>query len=71
MIWPWFERLMYLSFSKKFNFDSEKYPKLNAYIEKMKQQPAVKETIISNEIYDKFFEAYLSGQEPDYDVGNR
>ena len=40
-----------------------------AYIQRMYEQPEVKEVVIETEIYEKFFKSYLAGEEPDYDVG--
>nr|AYN44538.1 glutathione S-transferase O1 [Brachionus koreanus] len=68
MVWPWIERLEFLKQKKNLDLNETRFPKLLAYIERMKQVPAVKETILSVEVYDKFFKSY-SGDEPDYDCG--
>ncbi len=66
MIWPWFERFPVLKDFGNFEFDCKKFPKLAAWIERMKQLPAVQEVIIKPETYLKFFQGYLAGS-VDYD----
>nr|UOU03284.1 glutathione S-transferase omega 1 [Brachionus rubens] len=68
MVWPWIERLEYLQKAKNLDLNSTRFPKLTAYIERMKTQPAVKETILPVETLEKFFKSYGS-DEPDYDCG--
>ena len=45
-----------------------RFPKLIAYIQRMKELPAVKETINKTEAYAKFYERFYSGNlDVDYD----
>lgn len=54
---------------KNFELNQEEFTKLTAYIKRMYEEPAVKEVAISTEVYEKFFKSYLTGEEPDYDIG--
>lgn len=67
MIWPWLERLPVLSRMKDVRVSESEYPKLIAYMERMKQLPAVKETYIDPENHFKFYKSYLVG-EANYDM---
>jgi hypothetical protein len=67
MVWPWLERLDVIQKLKNFTIDKAKHAKLLAYIERMKQLPAVKECLISTEDHAAFYNGYLTG-EPDYDL---
>jgi hypothetical protein len=49
------------------NLDESRFPKLLNYINRMKDVPAVKATIITPEKYQRFFESYLSGPVYDFD----
>jgi hypothetical protein len=73
MVWPWIERFEFLQEKRglKYNENDERLVSLlNGYIERMKQLPAVKETLISTEKHAAFFEKYMSGSdEVDYDIG--
>ena len=69
MIWPWLERLEFLQSINKLVLDTNRYPKLIAYIERMKETEAVKQTRLPVELFKKFFDGYLAGKEPDYDCG--
>ena len=68
MIWPWIEKFDFL-ITKNFEFDAVKYPNLYAYSVRMSELPGVKKLKIPNEIIQKFFDSYLKGEEPDYDLG--
>ena len=69
MVWPWLERLEVLKIKRNLKLDEARFPKLNAYIKRMLEQPAVKEVFIPAEIHAKFYDGYLAGQVPDYDLG--
>jgi len=69
MVWPWIERIDVFEDKKNFKVDSTKFPRLRAYIEAMKQLPAVKETIISREKHLYFINEFLARREPDYELG--
>ncbi|XP_047517316.1 pyrimidodiazepine synthase-like [Pieris napi] len=71
MIWPWFERVpVAIEFDSRIAIDDKKYPSLVQYIRNMQKDPVVKEYIISNDIYKKFFESYKTGA-PDYELLNK
>nr|QUF59392.1 glutathione S-transferase GSTO1-1 [Brachionus angularis] len=69
MIWPWIERLEYLTKYRNLDLDRTRFAKLHDYIERMHQLPAVKTTHIPAEKFQQFFSFYLAGQDPDYDIG--
>ena len=57
-----FERFPVFKDFCTFELDSNRFPKLAAWIERMKKLPAVQEVIIQPEEYSKFFKGYLSGE---------
>ncbi|CAK1545011.1 unnamed protein product [Leptosia nina] len=70
MIWPWFERLAVTAeLDPRVAVSERKYPLLVRYIKDMEKDPIVKEYIIPNDMYKKFFEGYMRG-EPDYELFN-
>jgi hypothetical protein len=68
MIWPWFERHVYLKSILEYELDTEKFPKLVSWIDRMKKLPAVKETSTVSEHLIEFHKSYTAGR-PDYDIG--
>ncbi|XP_069970735.1 pyrimidodiazepine synthase isoform X1 [Penaeus vannamei] len=69
MIWPWVERLpmaeMMAGGLKV--FQQETFPKLFAWVEKMKEDKAVSAVFISAESHFKFLKSHVDGA-PDYDM---
>ena len=63
------KRFGVLKSKKNFELSSEEFPNLIKYIERMYEQPAVKKVAISTPMYEKFFDGFLAGEEPDYDAG--
>ena len=63
---PWLERVEYLKEFRGLKFDAERFPKLYAYIARMKELKAVKDTYTTPDKYDRFFQGYLAGK-PQYD----
>jgi glutathione S-transferase len=68
MTYPWFERHVYLKNILEYELDKDKFPNLTAWIKRMKQLPAVKETATNPEQLIEFHKSYSAGR-PDYDVG--
>jgi len=64
MQWPWFERLG--ATVKLTGINMAKFPKLCAYIEKMKVRPEIQRVIKSTESHVQFFESAMGGA-PNYD----
>ena len=54
MVWPWFERLPVM-----YTLSADLHPNLTNWCKLMYDDPAVKETSSSKELYMKFFDAYL------------
>ena len=69
MIWPWLERLEAVKLERNMDFGETKFQKLSAYIERMKQLPAVKKCLIPTEIHANFYKTMFSSDNPDYDLG--
>ena len=69
MIWPWLERLEALKVMRDLDLNEKRLPKLTAYLKRMLVQPAVQKLLIPSEVHVKFYEGYLNGQGPDYDLG--
>jgi glutathione S-transferase len=67
MIWPWIERFEYLKQFRSVQIDPKIAGKLQAYVDKMMELPAVKKTYQSPVVHKKFYDGYLSGK-PNYDV---
>ena len=67
-IWPWFERLEFLKQAIEYEFDESKFPKLSAWIKKMKKEPAVVETATNLNDLVEFHKSFTAGH-PDYDIG--
>ena len=70
-IWPWLERFEVLTLRPELGLQkllAEQYPKLAAYIERMKQQPEVKAAIRPLDHHVEFIQTYKTGT-PNYNVG--
>ncbi|XP_033762218.1 glutathione S-transferase omega-1-like [Pecten maximus] len=69
-VWPWFERMAVLSkiLPNTDPLPAEKFPNLTAWVEVMKSQRAVKETMFDIPTHLAFYQSYASGK-PNYDVG--
>ncbi|XP_069095541.1 glutathione S-transferase omega-1-like [Pleurodeles waltl] len=65
MMWPWFERAEAFGVQDCF----KDTPKLNAWIETMKQDPAVQATITDTKTLKTFLELYFSGSPDAEDYG--
>ncbi|XP_070566434.1 glutathione S-transferase omega-1-like [Ptychodera flava] len=59
-LWPWFERLKHMEGEKKMNVFGDESSPLNAYIERMLSDEAVKTTLVPPEIRSKFLVSYKS-----------
>ncbi|XP_069111865.1 glutathione S-transferase omega-1-like [Argopecten irradians] len=70
MLWPWFERLPIISkmMPGAEALPAEKFPNLNAWVEAMLSQPAVKETMFDLPTHIAFLQGYSTGK-PNYDIG--
>jgi len=71
MIWPWMERIniypMVFKDELKLAYPSSKFPLLNAWMDKMKEDPAVLEYILDDETHATFVRTIVSGA-PNYDL---
>ncbi|MGH0185919.1 UNVERIFIED_CONTAM: hypothetical protein FKN15_037233 [Acipenser sinensis] len=65
MIWPWFERLEVVSLNKCL----EHTHNLKSWVERMKEDPAVKATMSDLETYRGFYKLCLEGKPDAYDCG--
>uniref|UniRef100_A0A914XJB9 Glutathione-dependent dehydroascorbate reductase n=1 Tax=Plectus sambesii TaxID=2011161 RepID=A0A914XJB9_9BILA len=71
-VWPIFERFPAITLNPKIGvkeFPGAKYPKLSAYIERMKQQPEVKAVMKPVELHEKFLKSAWIEKNPDYNLG--
>jgi glutathione S-transferase len=70
MIWPWCERTDAFAFilGDKYELDKVRYNKLLEWKDSMKQDAAVKATIISGENHFLFRKSYFRPEGPDYDM---
>jgi glutathione S-transferase len=59
MVWPWTERFEYLQKFRSVKFDESFAEKLNAYVDRMLQLPAVKECYQVPALHAKFYEGYV------------
>jgi glutathione S-transferase len=71
MIWPFIERLeaVALMTNGQVGVTKEKYPKLAAYMERMKQRPEVKAIYRTPEEHASFFKSAFTDGVPNYDIG--
>ena len=65
------ERIEYLQTYCGFELGHASLEPLVAYIERMKEIPACKETLISAADHFRFYETYLNEDEAEYDHGNK
>lgn len=65
MIWPWLERIKYMKAFQGFAMD-ESLKKLDEYLERMEQVPAVAECLLSPSDHNRFYSSMASGT-PEYD----
>lgn len=68
MIWPWFERFAFLKLAIEYEFSSDRFPKLTAWMERMKQLSEVQETASNIEYLMEFHKSYQENK-PNYDIG--
>jgi len=68
MSWPWVERLSALEIlsNNQISVSHEKYPKLVAYIERMKNLPEIKAFLLDGKTHAKFIDSVKNG-DTDYD----
>lgn len=69
MIWPWFERFENLRPLANNKLDETRFEKLNNWIKRMLDLPAVKETLSNPENMVYFYKVSLTNKEPNYDIG--
>jgi hypothetical protein len=69
MIWPWFERFENLRPLANNQIEETRFPKLNAWIKRMVELPAVKESSSNPEHMVEFYKVSLTNKEPNYDIG--
>ena len=69
MIWPWFERFENLKSIAPNCLDEERFKKLNEWIKRMLELPAVKETLSNPENMLDFYKVSITNKEPYYDIG--
>jgi len=71
MLWPWFERfpIIKMFYPNEINHSEveKRRQNLNAWVEKMKKDPAVREIYIPPEIHFKYSESSRNGN-PNYDI---
>lgn len=70
MIWPWIERTDAFPFVLGDSYeeiDKVRYSKFLEWKDLMKQDPAVKVSILSGENHYEFYKSYVSGK-PDFDL---
>ena len=69
MIWPWIERLEFLEKYRGYNFDTSRLANFASYMDRMRNVPACRQLAISAEKFEKFFQAIINKEQPDYDIG--
>jgi len=68
-LWPWFERIPTIqTLTGKTVLDNKEFPKILEWIKTMKDLPAVKTSIFSDDHHIEFTKSYLN-QAPNYDIG--
>ncbi|XP_014739303.1 PREDICTED: glutathione S-transferase omega-1 [Sturnus vulgaris] len=65
LIWPWFERLAAFQLEDSLNHT----PKLQRWVEAMKEDPAVKATITDTQTYKNYLQLYLKNSPEACDYG--
>ncbi|XP_013394873.1 glutathione S-transferase omega-1 isoform X2 [Lingula anatina] len=66
-LWPWIERIYTISHITGLEFSVEKFPKMNAWIQRMYQTPAVKATALPGEVHAAFLKS-LMDRSPNYEI---
>ena len=69
MIWPWFERFESLKQLAANSLEESRFPKLLEWQKRMREVPAVKETLSDPEQMVEFYKVSLTNKEPNYDIG--
>ncbi len=69
MIWPWFERFESLKPLAANSLEESRFPKLLEWQKRMREVPAVKETLSDPEQMVEFYKVSLTNKEPNYDIG--
>jgi len=71
MIWPWMERIniypLVFKDESELAYPSTRFPLLNTWMERMKEDPAVMEYILDDEVHANFVRSIVSGA-PNYDL---
>lgn len=71
MIWPWMERIKIFPSvfqgESQLSYDPDKTPVLTSWMSHMRQDPAVKQYILEDDIHAEFFKSMVSGS-PDYNM---
>lgn len=67
-LWPWYERIGAIKSLGIELLPEDKFPNLCRWVERMRNLPAVKETLFDNETHIAFYKSYIAGK-PDYDMG--
>nr|UEN71127.1 glutathione S transferase-O4 [Glyphodes pyloalis] len=69
MIWPWFERILMLKgVNGRIPIEGEKFKLILTYFDDMFVDPAVSQYLLPEEVVQKFFAAYSSGNINNYDI---
>lgn len=67
-IWPWYERMSPFIGMGIEMLPEDKFPYLNQWVARMRNVPAVQETMVDDKAHLNFFMSYSQGK-PDYDYG--
>ena len=67
-MWPWYERISPFRATGTDILPEEKFPNLTGWIARMRNVPAVKETLFDDQTHLAFFKSQATGQ-PNYDIG--
>lgn len=69
-MWPWFERFPMLENVTGLSVvTNESYPKLSAWVNLMKQQPAVNSTILDTQLHVDYIKPFTLRQPLNFDIG--
>ncbi len=67
MVWPWLERLEYLQQHRSVKIAEAIADRLQAYVDRMRDVPAVKQVLLPTGTHAKFYEGYITGN-PNWDA---
>eukprot|EP00092_Neocalanus_flemingeri_P084322 GFUD01105925.1.p1 GENE.GFUD01105925.1~~GFUD01105925.1.p1 ORF type:complete len:180 (-),score=44.20 GFUD01105925.1:29-568(-) len=71
MIWPWFERIhiypLVFKGESRLTYPTSKFPLLDSWMSKMRQDPAVEQYLLDDETHAQFVQTLVSGA-PNYDL---